>query len=119
MQFKKEAERLHSKLIREEIDGEVRYFRKRRVYPNLDEEGKVLWFNTLTGGSWWKVLGVILFVIIALGFAFEYKHNFEQCTQVMNDVNAYKVNHTKIIGADGQALGYVPYINFSGVNIKN
>lgn len=83
MAMKSLADKLYSKLEKDEKG----YYRRRRVAPVLDEEGNIIWFNLITGGSWWRLLGVILFVLIALGFINEYYNNFKLCADVLNQMN--------------------------------
>lgn len=65
MNLKTQADKLYSKLIEEE----GKFYRKRQVYPYLTKEGKVNWFNALTGGSWLKIgilIGVIILILLFL-----------------------------------------------------
>lgn len=92
MKFKKEAERLFSKLEKKEAEGKIEYYKKRQVYPIFHEDGSINWFNLLTGGSYWKLLMAIAFVCIVLGVGYEYKANLAVCADLMYD---YNLNITK------------------------
>ena len=86
--FKKEADKFYSNPdIEVNLNGEV--FKKRRVYPILNQDGSIKWFNFLTGGTWWRLIGAILFIIIGLGFIFEYVGSLSACSKVMSDLNNY------------------------------
>ena len=85
MSFKELADKLYSKLEREEVDGEIIFTKKRRVYPIIDEQGKINWFNFLTGGTYWKLIGVIAFIVIIIGFALEYNSNLSYCAQILSE----------------------------------
>lgn len=90
MKFKKEADKLYSKLESYEEEGETIYFKKRIVKPPLNLDGSINWFNFLTGGSWWRIIGVMVFLIIALGFIWEYHSNFQTCIEAINEINQLK-----------------------------
>ena len=96
MNFKKQADILFSKLIKEETEGKPRYFKKREVYPIFNEDGNINWFNFVTGGKWWKLAGIILFVIIVIGFIWEYHSNLIQGAECLSRENLAK-NITKSI----------------------
>lgn len=77
MRFEKGADRLYEKLeVAKEWDTEniLFYYKKRKVYPILNKDGTINWFNLLTGGSWLRLLGVVVIVIIIIGAIFEVKH---------------------------------------------
>lgn len=89
--FKDISDKLYSKLLKEETPEGTFYYRKRKVYPVFNEDGSVNWFNLLTGGSWLKLFLTLLVIAILLGAIWEYSANMKQCTEVMADINAYKV----------------------------
>lgn len=91
MKFKKAAEKLYQKLEAHEENGIITYYRKRRVYPTLSQEGKINWFNFITGGKWSKIIMLILFIGIIVGFIYEYSTNMRYCTEVLSDINKYKL----------------------------
>ena len=74
MLFKREAEKLYSKLEQQEIDGKIKYFKKREVFPPFTREGKILWKNFLIG-NWKSFLIVIFIVLVSVGVIFEYITN--------------------------------------------
>ena len=39
--FENIAEKLYSKLEQEEVDGKIKYFKKREVFPPFTREGKI------------------------------------------------------------------------------
>jgi hypothetical protein len=90
MNFKDVADKLYSRLEREEVNGEIVYTKKRQVYPVINEEGEINWFNFLTGGTYWKLIGIIIFIVIMVGFVFEYHYNFKVCADLMNQQNLAK-----------------------------
>lgn len=100
MKFKKEADKLYSKLLKEEVDGKIKYFRKREVFPILDEEGSIKWFNFITGGSILKLIITLVIIGILVGFIFEYHNNLQTCADLMNDMNI-KQNITNFLRGVG------------------
>lgn len=61
-----------------EIEGEKVYLKKNKilgwaiVHP-IKENGKINWKNLISGGSWFKLVLVIIFVLIILGCLNEYR----------------------------------------------
>lgn len=104
MKFKPAADKLYSRLEKKEDE----YYKPRKVYPVLDEEGNIQWFNLLTGGTWWKLLGILAFIIIALGFIVEYHNNFQECAQVLSN---YNLNLTQQRLADGSSVLNIRLLN--------
>lgn len=90
MKFKREAEKLYSDLEEKEVEGKKQYFKKRRVYPIINKDGSVNWFNFLTTGSIFK-FGLILFIVmLSLGLIFEYSTNLKvgaECIARENTLN--------------------------------
>lgn len=76
MAFEKEAEKLYSKLIEKEVDGELQYFKERRVYPPFHKDGSIWWKQALIG-NWKSFILVIFIVLITLGTIFEYTTNLK------------------------------------------
>lgn len=87
MRFENQAEELYSKLEVEEKDGRLFYSKKKEVYPYLNKNGTVNWFNFLTGGKWSNVFIVIGIVVIALGVVWEYHYNLKECAEIMSQIN--------------------------------
>jgi hypothetical protein len=83
MNLKTTADKLYSKLEKKE-DG---YYKPRKVYPIIDEDGTINWFNFLTGGSWKSLLVVIFILLVSLGFIYEYHSNLQTCAKYMSDYN--------------------------------
>lgn len=77
MKFEKEANKLYSKLEKEEVNGKVIYFKKKRVYPVINPDGTINKFNLFTGGSWIKLAEALLFIFIAVGLIIEYSSNLK------------------------------------------
>lgn len=68
------ANRLYSRLSQEEVEGEVKYFKKREVYPPLTIEGRIRWKEFLIG-NWKNFALVSAIVLITIGIIFEYISN--------------------------------------------
>ena len=74
--FKREAEKLYSKLEEQEIEGKLRYFKKREVYPPLNKDGSINWKHFLIG-NWKSFLIVVFIVLVTLGVIYEYISNIK------------------------------------------
>lgn len=57
------------------------------VYPITNEDGSINWFNLITGGSWIKLLIVIVIVLMIIGVFYEYTTNLNFCNQLINNIN--------------------------------
>ena len=61
-----------------EINSEKIYLKKSKifgwtvVYPTKNPDGSINWFNLITGGSWLRLVALIVIIIIILGFFYEY-----------------------------------------------
>lgn len=96
MKFKGDAERLYSNLDKLEVGGKVQYFKKRRVFPIINEDGSFNWYNFLTMGKtklmginfYWKLLGIALFILVILGVLFEYVTNVKVGAECIARENA-------------------------------
>lgn len=87
MNFKKEADKLYSRLDSKEVGGEVCYFRPRRVYPILDLDGNVNWKNFIKGAGWKSWAIALLICLVTLGVAYEYNSNLKQCSEILSEIN--------------------------------
>lgn len=87
MKFKKAADKLYEKLQVEEKEGKLRYYRPREVYPIIERDGSIKWFNLLTGGKWWNLFVAIILMIITIGLIFEYTSNLNLCTELIEEKN--------------------------------
>lgn len=104
MVFKKEVvDKFFNRLEKVEVNGEIQYFRKERVFNGMNEDGTLNWKNLWTGGYWeimglkiWRVVGVLLFVLIALGCIYEYHLNFQVCSEVLSKINIEDMNVSNI-----------------------
>jgi hypothetical protein len=61
-----------------EVEGEKILLRKdilgwHRVYPNKDENGKIIWKNLIAGGSWFRLFLVAIIVILIVLAINEYR----------------------------------------------
>lgn len=92
-----------------EIEGEKVLLRKdflgwHVVYPNKDENGKVIWKNLIAGGSWYK-LGIIIFIVLIIcGCIMEYSTALKLANDCLNNSCIYCQN---------TLLGLGEEINFS------
>ena len=87
--FEREALKLYSKLDEQEIDGQLRYFKKREVYPPFTREGKIIWKNFLIG-NWKNFLIVVFIVLVTLGIIYEYTSNIKIGAECIARENALK-----------------------------
>jgi len=98
MNLKPQADKLYSKLILEENysnDGKITYYRKRKVYPYLNLDGSINWFNALTGGSWIKVGIVIGLVALVLLILYDYSNAIKVGNECLNQtIKLPQINHT-------------------------
>lgn len=102
MAFENQAAKLYERI---EVDESGQCFQRRRVYPVLDQDGFIIWFNLFTGGSWFKLLTTLFIIAVMLGFIVEYHNNFSTCAKVFSDLN------------EQEALKY--NLNFSALHIPN
>ena len=75
-----------------EIEGETVCMKKsfngwREIHPIKNEDGKINWKNLICGGSWWNLILVVVFVLVALGAIHEYRSNLSLCADLMNSTN--------------------------------
>lgn len=84
MKFEREATRLHAKLEKENVDGKIKFYKRREVYPIFNEDGQINWFNFLTGGSWKNLIYTIILIAIIIGMIFEYHQNLEVCAEIIS-----------------------------------
>jgi hypothetical protein len=81
------------KINKIEIDGEKIYIAKSNlfgwgiVHPNKNDDGSINWFNTLTGGSYIKLISSIIIILIISGFLYEYSSNLKYCAEIMSKIN--------------------------------
>jgi len=59
-------------------------FRYRLIFPIKKEDGKVNWFNLLTGGSWGNLIVVILIVMLCVSLVLAYRHDVATLTECCN-----------------------------------
>ena len=99
MKFEKAAEKLYSKLEVKDNGYTKVYYRMRQVYPIINPDGTINWFNFLTGGTWWKLTGALLFIIIVLGFLWEYHITIQAGIDCISKQNAiqFALNSTKFL----------------------
>lgn len=61
-----------------EIDKETIYLKKSPffkwgvVYPLKNEDGSINWFNLLTGGTWARLISVVIIVFLILLVVYQY-----------------------------------------------
>ena len=78
------------------IEGETLYLKKgfmgwNVIAPYKNEDGSINWFNLLTGGSWIRLAGTVILVIIVLGLIYEYTTNIGTLVGCFNDPIALEV----------------------------
>ena len=105
MNLKKVSDKMYSQLVRDEIDGEVIYSRKLKVYPWLREDGSINWKNALLGGSIKRLIFPLLFLLLIAFAIMEYHNNFQMCQTAISYYNAIH-----------QPL---PKVNLSNLNFTN
>lgn len=72
-----------------EIEGEVVYLKKnifggyRTIYPVINEDKSFNWFNFITGGSWGKLISIVLLILLILFFAWAYRHDISKCDELI------------------------------------
>lgn len=93
--FEKIAEKLYSKLEQEEVDGKIKYYKKREVFPPFTREGKIIWKNFLIG-NWKSFLLILLIVLVTIGIIFEYIYNLKLGAECLARENLLK-NLTSIV----------------------
>ena len=82
------------------IGDETIYVKKSRVFgwgiikPNKNEDGSTNWFNLLIGGSWLRLIILILIIILILGIAKEYTNNLKTCQMALDYYNLHNNNFT-------------------------
>lgn len=62
------------------IEGDEIFMKKSKlgwivIKPWKNEDGKINWFNFLTGGSWFNLIVVGIIVFVTLGVLYEYSSN--------------------------------------------
>lgn len=72
-----------------EVNGEKIHLRKdflgwHQVHPIMDEDGKLNWKNLIAGGSWTKLLIVIVVVLLILGCIYEYSTAIKIANDCLN-----------------------------------
>ena len=61
-----------------EIDGEKIWLNKSKlfgwtvIHPDYNEDGSINWKNMITGGSWTRLVIMLVIVGVVLGFLYEY-----------------------------------------------
>ena len=61
-----------------------KFFRYRLVYPIKDENGKINWFNLLTGGSWGNLIMVIIICSFLVGLVLAYRADVMHLVECCN-----------------------------------
>lgn len=100
-----------------EVDGEVVTLSKTQapifsrwhiVYPIKNDDGSINWKHLISGGSWWNLIFVILFVLIIIGAGYEYKSNLQACADAMGNINWYEqtYNPFKYDESIRRSIGY-------------
>jgi hypothetical protein len=59
------------------------------VYPVKNKDGTWNWFNLLTGGSWIKLLIMIVIVFIVIGCVYEYSIAVEKANDCITKLNVF------------------------------
>ncbi len=82
------------KLNEVNVEGEKVFLRKdfigwHTVFPSK-VDGKIVWKNFIAGGSWWKLIALIVFILIMIGAINEY-------TTAVSIANDYILSNQTII----------------------
>ena len=82
-----------------EVDGEVVHLSKTTssffskwhvVYPIKNDDGSINWKHLITGGTWWNLVFVLLFIGVFLGASWEYNNSLQDCSAAMEKLNQYE-----------------------------
>lgn len=111
-----------------EVDGDVIYLNKKVnsifkgwniVYPIKNEDGTTNWKHLIAGRSWWNLVFVLIFVLVWLGFIFEYHSNLESCTNAMSEINIYKQKYETtmpdLLPEVADSLKQIPNVTLGGM----
>jgi len=60
------------------------------VHPIKDKDGKINWKNFLIGGSYVRLIVIVIFVLLALGTIVEYTDNIRNCNKAIQELNELK-----------------------------
>lgn len=77
----------------------------RLVYPLKKDDGSINWFNLCTGGSYWNLIKVAIFVSLMVALVLVYKHDMSSCVAI-NDKLAAKCMEIDFGEATGGMAGY-------------
>jgi len=55
------------------------------IYPWKNNDGSINWFNLLTGGSWLKLIILIVLVLLIVGAIYEYTSNINTLLSCFKD----------------------------------
>lgn len=67
------------------------------IHPIKNDDGSTNWKNLICGGSWWNLIIMIVFVLVAIGFFFEYHSNLKHCADIMSQMNNETLSLKKVI----------------------
>lgn len=87
MKFVKEANKLYSKLEAEDVDGKIILYRKREVFPILNQDGSVNWRNFILGKGVASLLITLFVILIICGTLWEYSSNLKAGAECMSNYN--------------------------------
>jgi len=75
--------------IREGLYVKQDMFGYRIVHPIRNDDGSYNWFNLWTGGSWWNLIKVFIFLVLICFLVWSYKHDLAECWSCVEDPCEY------------------------------
>jgi len=60
---------------------------KKDLYKSFWNTGNKNWFNFLTGGSWYNLFKVIIFILLILGISWTYAHDTRVCRELRENMD--------------------------------
>jgi len=68
----------------------------RIVHPLKNTDGKINYFNLITGGSWGRFFTVVIIVVLILIMSWSYAHDTKACRDLIENICDYYVNITEM-----------------------
>lgn len=61
------------------------------VYPIRNDDGSINWKNLISGGNWFKLIGIGLFVLLVIGAIIEYKTAISIAVECLDKLNQSQI----------------------------